>query len=72
MYYRRDYVFKTILNSEGTLNRKGTMILRTLLISKGLCFKTILNSEGTLNRKGIMVLRTLLIPNGQKKEIGEE
>ena len=35
MYYRRDYVFKTILNSEGTLNRKGTMVLRTLLIPKG-------------------------------------
>ena len=53
--------FKTILNSEGTLNRKGTMVLRTLLISKGLCFKTILNSEGILNRKRTMVLRTLLI-----------
>jgi len=35
LYYQRDYVFKTILNSEGTLNRKGTMVLRTLLISKG-------------------------------------
>ena len=35
LYYRRDYVFKTILNSEGTLNRKGTMVLRTLLIPKG-------------------------------------
>ncbi|KEH34487.1 hypothetical protein MTR_3g467210 [Medicago truncatula] len=33
--YRRDYVFKTILNSEETLNQKGTMVLRTLLISKG-------------------------------------
>jgi len=30
-----DYVFKNILNSEGTLNRKGTMVVRTLLILKG-------------------------------------
>jgi len=35
IYYRRDYVFKTVLNFEGTLKRKGTMVLRTLLIPKG-------------------------------------
>jgi len=33
--YRRDYELKTIINSEGTLNRKGTMVLKTLLIPKG-------------------------------------
>jgi len=33
--YRGDYALKTILDSEGTLNRKGTMVLRTLLIPKG-------------------------------------
>jgi hypothetical protein len=27
--------FKIIFNFEGTLNRKGTMVLRTLLIPKG-------------------------------------
>jgi len=31
----RDYTLKTILNSEGTINRKGTMVLRPLLIPKG-------------------------------------
>jgi len=30
-----DYVFKTFLNSEGTIYRIGTKVLRTLLISKG-------------------------------------
>ena len=30
-----DYELKTIINSEETLNRKGTMVLRTLLIPKG-------------------------------------
>ena len=31
----KDYELKTIIYSEWTLNRKGTMVLRTLLISKG-------------------------------------
>jgi len=31
----RDYALKTILRSEGTLSRKGVMVLRTLLILKG-------------------------------------
>jgi len=35
VYYRRDYVFKTLLNSEGTLYRIGTKVLRTLLFSNG-------------------------------------
>jgi len=33
--YRRDYAFKTFLNSEGTLHRIGTTVLRTLLILNG-------------------------------------
>jgi hypothetical protein len=33
--YRRDCVFKTFLNSEGTLYRLGTKVLRTLLFPKG-------------------------------------
>jgi len=35
VYYRRDYVFKTFLSSEGRLYRIGTKVLRTLLIPKG-------------------------------------
>jgi len=31
----RDYALKTIIDSEGTIYRKGTMVLRTLLILKG-------------------------------------
>ncbi|RHN58983.1 hypothetical protein MtrunA17_Chr4g0008371 [Medicago truncatula] len=39
--------FKTILNSEGTLNRKGTMVLRTLLIPNGQ--KRVEKGEGLVN-----------------------
>ena len=35
LYSERDNALKIILNFEGTLYRKGTMVLRTLLISKG-------------------------------------
>lgn len=34
IHYRSDYLFKTFLNSEGTLYRIGTKVLRTLLFSK--------------------------------------
>lgn len=39
--------FKTILNSEGTLNRKGTMVLRALLIPKR--HKGVEKGEGLVN-----------------------
>jgi len=48
-----DYVFKTILNSEGTLNRKRDYGL-----------KNTLNSEGTYITEGTMFLRPFLIPKG--------
>jgi hypothetical protein len=32
---RRNYALKIILNSEGTIYRKGIVVLRTLLILKG-------------------------------------
>jgi len=35
LFIPKGLCFKTILNSEGTLNRKVTMVLRTLLIPKG-------------------------------------
>jgi len=33
--YQRDYALKTFFNSEGTLHRIGTTVLRTLLILNG-------------------------------------
>ena len=61
MYYRRDYVFKTTLNSEGTLNRKRDYGLKNTLNSEG--------TEGVEEGEGLVNTSRMREKRGKTQEV---